>query len=264
MCRWVAYSGPQILLEDVVFNPKHSLVHQSFSARESAITTNADGFGVAWYGPRSEPGLFKDILPAWHDENLRSISRQIESRLFFAHVRASTGTGVTRANCHPFTFQNWTFMHNGRLGGWSDNRREIEGLIDGTFYKQRTGTTDSEALFLIALSNGLRQDPLAGFTSALSKILRIQTATEVTEPTRISAALSDGKSIWALRYSSDRQSPSMYVGTPFEGPDGARKDYITTLASEPLDTQAEHWRAVEEGCFLHINDGAVTQTKIYL
>ena len=264
MCRWVAYSGPQILLEDVVFNPKHSLVHQSFSARESAITTNADGFGVAWYGAQSEPGLFKDILPAWHDENLRSISRQIESHLFFAHVRASTGTGVTRANCHPFTFQNWSFMHNGKLGGWSDHRREMEGLIDDAFYSERAGATDSEALFLIALSHGLLQDPMGGFTSALSKILRIQAAGEVAEPTRISAALSDGKSIWALRYSSDGQSPSMYVGAPFKGPHGTTKDYITTLASEPFDTQDDHWRAVEESCFLHINDGTVTQTKIYL
>jgi len=264
MCRWVAYSGPRVLLEDVIFNPKHSLVHQSFSARESVIATNADGFGVAWYGSRTQPGLFKDILPAWHDENLRSVSSQIESPLFFAHVRAATGTGVTRANCHPFTFQNWSFMHNGKLGGWSDHRREMEGLIDGDYYRERLGTTDSEALFLIALSHGLREDPLGGFTSALSKILSIQRAGNVTEPTRVSAALSDGRSIWALRYSSDGRSPTMYVGAPFHGPHGADAAHITTIASEPFDTQEDHWRAVEEGTFLHIRDGAVTQTKIYM
>ena len=264
MCRWVAYSGPHVLLEDILFNPRHSLVQQSLSARESVITTNADGFGVAWYGSRSEPGLFKDILPAWHDENLRSISRQIESSLFLAHVRASTGTAVTRANCHPFTFENWSFMHNGKLGGWSDHRRELEGLIDGAFYRERAGTTDSEALFLIALSHGLREDPLDGFTRALSKILRIQSGGDVTEPTRISACLSDGKSIWAIRYSSDRQSPTMYLGAPFASPHGADGDYITTIASEPFDNDAAHWRAVEEGTVLHLHDGAAMQTKIYL
>lgn len=262
MCRWVAYSGPPLLLEDIIFNPDHSLVHQSLSARESVVTTNADGFGVAWYGARRQPGLFKDILPAWHDENLRSLSRQIESSLFFAHVRASTGTGVTRANCHPFAFENWSFMHNGKLGGWADHRREYEALIDGAFYKQRLGTTDSEALFLIALSNGLREDPLGGMTRALSKILRIQEAAGVDEPTRISAAFSDGDSIWALRYSSDANSPTMYVGAPF-GAAGA-VDAITTVASEPFDHHADHWRAVEEGCFLHVARGAVTQTRVYL
>jgi glutamine amidotransferase len=212
MCRWVAYSGPRLLLEDVIFNPKYSLVHQSLSARESVVATNADGFGVAWYGARSEPGLFKDILPAWHDENLRSLSQQIESQLFFAHVRASTGTGVTRANCHPFTFQNWSFMHNGKLGGWGDHRREMEGLIDGAFYKERSGTTDSEALFLIALSHGLREDPLGGFTRALSQILRIQTAGAVTEPTRISAALSP-PCMWA-RLSRGRRARTGAISPP--------------------------------------------------
>ena len=264
MCRWVAYSGPQILLQDVIFNPDHSLVHQSLSARESVITTNADGFGVAWYGSRQQPGLFKDILPAWHDENLQSLSRQIESSLFFAHVRASTGTGVTCANCHPFTFDNWSFMHNGKLGGWADHRREFEGLIDSSFYKERLGTTDSEALFLIALSHGLREDPLGGLTKALSNILRIQAQANVTEPTRISAALSDGTNIWALRYSSDRQSPTMYMGAPFHAREGVNGTHITTLASEPFDTHADHWHAVEEGTFLNVIDGAVTQTKIFL
>ncbi len=264
MCRWVAYSGPPVLLEDVLFNPRHSLVQQSLSARESVVTTNADGFGVAWYGARPAPGLFKDILPAWHDENLRSLSRQIESSLFFAHVRASTGTAVTRANCHPFTFENWSFMHNGKLGGWSDHRREMEGLIDSAFYKERAGTTDSEALFLIALSNGLRENPIDGFTRALSRILQLQSAADVTDPTRISACLSDGKNIWAIRYSSDLKSPTMYLGAPFAGPDGAAGDYITTIASEPFDNEAAHWRAVEEGTVLHICDGAVTRTKIYL
>ena len=264
MCRWVAYSGPRVLLEDVIFNPKHSLVHQSFSARESVIATNADGFGVAWYGSRTQPGLFKDILPAWHDENLRSVSSQIESPLFFAHVRAATGTGVTRANCHPFTFQNWSFMHNGKLGGWSDHRREMEGLIDDAFYSERAGATDSEALFLIALSHGLREDPLDGFTRALSKILRLQSDAGVTEPTRISAALSDGKSIWALRYSSDHNSPTMYLGAPFAGPHGGGGDYVTTIASEPFDNDAAHWRAVEEGTVLHLCEGVAAHTKIYL
>ncbi len=259
MCRWVAYSGPQVLLEDIIFNPGHSLVHQSLSARESIITTNADGFGVAWYGARPQPGLFKDILPAWHDENLRSLSRQIESSLFLAHVRSSTGTGVTRANCHPFTFENWSFMHNGKLGGWDDHRREYEGLIDRDYYKARLGTTDSEALFLIALSHGLREDPIGGLTKALSKILRIQAHANVSEPTRISAAVSDGENIWALRYSSDARSPTMYMGAPFSG-----GEQITTIASEPFDTRSDHWLAVEEGTALHIANGASTQTKIYL
>ncbi|TIV85590.1 MAG: class II glutamine amidotransferase, partial [Mesorhizobium sp.] len=102
MCRWAAYLGNAIFLEDVIAAPSHSLVIQSRQAREAKSPTNADGFGVAWYGDRPEPGLYRDILPAWSDANLKSLGRQIKSGLFLAHVRASTGGATSRMNCHPF------------------------------------------------------------------------------------------------------------------------------------------------------------------
>lgn len=82
MCRWAAYLGPETYLEDIISSPSHSLVAQSHDAHEAKTRTNGDGFGVAWYGHRSEPGLYRDILPAWSDQNLRSLARQIRSRLF--------------------------------------------------------------------------------------------------------------------------------------------------------------------------------------
>ena len=102
MCRFLAYRGEPVFLSDLVCAPAHSLVHQSLHATEAKTGTNGDGFGLGWYGERPEPGLFRDIRPAWSDENLKSLSAQVRSPLFFAHVRASTGTASTRANCHPF------------------------------------------------------------------------------------------------------------------------------------------------------------------
>ena len=100
----------------VRLKPCQSLVAQSLRCREAKNEVNADGFGLAWYGERAEPGIFRDIRPAWSDENLLSLAHQIRSRLFFAHVRASTGTATTRANCHPFAVGRWLFMHNGQVG----------------------------------------------------------------------------------------------------------------------------------------------------
>jgi glutamine amidotransferase len=65
----MAYGGPEIFLKDVLFEQDNSLIKQSLSARESQWSTNGDGFGVAWYGHKSTPGVFKDILPAWNDSN---------------------------------------------------------------------------------------------------------------------------------------------------------------------------------------------------
>ena len=68
----------------------------SFSGFAQRACEHADGFGIAWYGERAEPGRFRDILPAWSDCNLRSLSRQIRSPLFLAHVRAATHGGTRR------------------------------------------------------------------------------------------------------------------------------------------------------------------------
>ncbi|WP_204265416.1 class II glutamine amidotransferase, partial [Enterobacter hormaechei] len=78
-------------------------------AHEAKTGINADGFGIGWYGERAVPGLFRDIMPAWSDENLRAIAHQVRTRLFLAHVRASTGTPTNRVNCHPFAGGSWLF-----------------------------------------------------------------------------------------------------------------------------------------------------------
>ena len=197
MCRWVAYSGPEIYLEDLIFHQEHSIVSQSLAATQSAWVTNGDGFGVAWYTKRTTPGLFKDVLPAWNDSNLRSLAAHIQTKLFFAHVRATTGTAVNRSNCHPFIWKNWTFMHNGKIGNWHGCRKDVEDLIDHIHYPHREGTTDSEALFLVALSKGLISDPIKAIEETLRDVSRIMDKHHSDEPMRISCALTNGKEIWA-------------------------------------------------------------------
>src|SRR5881394_4000627 len=87
MCRWLAYLGEPVFLEDFVSKPCQSLIAQSRHCREAKSEVNADGFGIGWYGEREKPGLFRDVRPAWSDENLTSIAHQIRSKLFLAHVR---------------------------------------------------------------------------------------------------------------------------------------------------------------------------------
>jgi len=160
MCRWIAYRGDTVPLEQYVTAPSHSLVVQSVRALESTASTNGDGFGLGWYGAHAEPGLYREVRPAWSDENLRYLCRHIQSHLYFAHVRASTGTPITRPNCHPFACGRWMFMHNGVIGNWSRMRRMTEALIPDELYGSRVGTTDSEAVFLAILGAGADEDPV--------------------------------------------------------------------------------------------------------
>jgi glutamine amidotransferase len=250
MCRWAAYVGPEIFLEDVICRPGRSLVHQSLHARECATETNGDGFGVAWYGARPEPGLYRDILPAWSDANLRSIARQVRSRLFLAHVRASTGTATSRNNCHPFAVGRWTFMHNGQVGGFERLRRAADMLIPEELYEHRKGATDSEALFLLALAEGLDDDPRGAFERAAAWLETLSRERGTAPHLRLTAAFADGKRLYAIRYASDGKAPTLYhrMSEALGG---------RAVVSEPLEPDEPGWTEVPQGSFVTFEGEAV-------
>lgn len=250
MCRWIAYSGPPIYPEDLLLLPENSLIRQSLSARYAVNPTNADGCGFGWYGERAEPGLFRDVRPAWNDENLISIARQVRTRLFFAHVRAATFGPIQRSNCHPFAHGTWLFMHNGGIGGYEVVRRRLEGMVASEYYNTRMGTTDSETFFLLLLTNGLCEAPREAFRTTVEQVEAVMAEAAVTEPLRLTAAATDGAAIYAIRYASDDRAPSLYVGN--SSPSGrARADGPAVMVlSEPLDSDTSEWREVGMSRFL--------------
>jgi glutamine amidotransferase len=251
MCRWAAYIGEPIFLEDIVSAPGRSLTVQALAARECKAPTNGDGFGVAWYGERDEPGLFRDVLPAWSDPNLRSLSRQVKSHLFLAHVRASTGTATSRNNCHPFAVGRWSFMHNGQVGGYERLRRRIDMLIPDELYDHRKGATDSEALFLMALAEGLDADPYGAMLRATATLERLAREAGALPHMRLTAAFADGNRLYAVRYASDDEAPTLYHR--FSPSRGGR-----ALVSEPLEANEGDWQSIPAGHFAEITPEGVS------
>ena len=244
MCRWIAYKGQPTYLENYVTQAEHSLLHQSLHAEEAKTETNGDGFGIGWYATRKEPGIYREILPAWNDCNLRSLAAQIQSHLFFAHVRASTGTATSRSNCHPFARDNWMFMHNGQIGGYSKVRRLLEMQLDDDHFDARNGTTDSELLFLLAMQEDLKSCPVKALQTVLARVRDAMAKKSVTAPLRFTSCLSNGEKLFGFRCSSDNHAPSLYYRRYENG------DII--LVSEPLDRQTECWQEVPQNhavCF---------------
>lgn len=246
MCRWAAYLGPEVYLEDIISSPCHSLVAQSHDAHEAKTRTNGDGFGVAWYGQRTEPGLYRDILPAWSDANLQSLARQIRSRLFLAHVRASTGGLTSRSNCHPFISGRWSFMHNGQIGHFDRLRRRLEQHLCDDIYGQKHGSTDSELIFLLMLENGLDQDPAAALQRTVAVIVNEALQAGLSPFLRLTAAFSDGSRLYAIRYATDAFAPTLYTATlsPASG---------VCVVSEPLDGDVANWMAVPLNSFVTVS-----------
>ncbi len=241
MCRWLTYCGDPIYLDRIIFETENSLIHQSMRARQSHVTTNGDGFGIGWYAERAVPGTYRDILPAWNDANLRSIAHQIRSGLFLAHVRASTGTATSRANCHPFSHGKWLFMHNGQIGGYDRIRRRIEALVDDSFYVHRLGTTDSELIFYLMLSMGLDTDPVNAIQRTLGAVVGIMKEAAIADALRFTSVVTDGTSIYAIRFATDETPPSLYW---------RHEDDQLLIVSEPLDDDQRCWHEVPAGQML--------------
>jgi len=242
MCRWAAWCGAPIFLSEVITGPRHSLIAQSRAASQCKTQTNADGFGVAWYDRRPEPGLYRDVHPAWSDPNLASLAAQVAAPVFLAHVRASTGTATSRNNCHPFAVGRWSFMHNGQIGGFDGFRKRADMMIADALYPHRKGATDSEALFLVALGLGLERDPCAALAGAVAAFETLSRQQGQGPHMRLTAALSDGEALYAVRYASDDLAPSLYF----------RRDSLRdgwAVVSEPLEEEGADWTPVPAGSF---------------
>lgn len=163
----------------------HSLIDQSLHSKLGVETTNGDGFGVGWYSEdNSTPALLRDVGPAWNNRNLREVADHVRSPLFFAHIRASTGTAVQQSNCHPFRHGRWMFMHNGAIAGFHLMRRDLTLLVDPALYADIEGTTDSEVMFFLALTFGLDQDPPTAVARMAGVVERVGRDHGVESPSR--------------------------------------------------------------------------------
>jgi predicted glutamine amidotransferase len=265
MCRWLAYSGSPILIEEVLFRPKHSLVDQSLHSTMGAETTNGDGVGIGWYGVGDVPGVFHSIEPAWNNRNLRELARHITTPLFFAHIRASTGGAIQETNCHPFRHGRWLWMHNGMIRDFAAVKRDLVLAIDPSLYPAIEGTTDTEVFFHLALTLGLEDDPPGAVARAVGLIEATGDAHGVEHPIQMTVATTNGESLWAFRYSSEGSSRSLFFSTSVMSlrelhPDNpvfqAVSDETRLVVSEPLGDLQGAWNEVPESSWGVVHPGA--------
>ena len=263
MCRWLAYSGSPIALEELLVKRDRSLIDQSLHSRLGATTTNGDGFGVGWYDLQGKPRLYRSTHPAWNDRNLRELAAGVSSPLFFAHIRASTGTAIQETNTHPFRYGRWLWMHNGLIREFSRVKRELVLAVDDSLYPSIEGTTDSETFFYLALTFGLEGDPVAAVERAVGFIEEVGHRQGVELPIQMTVATSDGTSIWAFRYSSEGDSRSLFFSTRMDTlkamyPESELawlSDETRVVVSEPLGDLPGVWNEVPESSYGVVQPG---------
>jgi len=264
VCRWLAYSGSPVLLEELLYGRQNSLIVQSLHSRLGAEETNGDGFGIGWYGKQESPAVFHSIEPAWNDRNLRELAGHLTSPLVFAHIRASTGSPVQQTNCHPFRHGRWLWMHNGLVDGFHSVKRDLAVAVDPELYPEIEGTTDSELLFHLALTFGLEDDPPRAVERTIGLVEAVGHEHGVEFPFQGTIATSDGECVWAFRYSSEGKSRSLFFSTDVRTlralyPENELLrdigDESRLVVSEPLGELPGAWNEVPEASYGVIQPG---------
>jgi glutamine amidotransferase len=281
---------------------KHNLIVQSKHSTMGAEALNGDGFGIGWYPnndynnhknhdpdpndgtenttgptPPSTPFLFRSVEPAWHDKNLKELSGFVVSPTVFAHIRAaSPAVGhVQQTNCHPFRYQHYLWMHNGVIRGFAKMKRELLFRIDPDLFPCIEGSTDSEAFFYLALTFGLREDPPTAVAKAVGYIQRLAIKHDVENPVQMTVAFTDGKRMWAFRYSSEGNSRTLFYSSdrdmllklypPEQFPQLAAKlDRFERdsrfIVSEPLGDLPGVWNRVPESTCVMVDGPEIVLT----
>ena len=265
MCRWLAYTGSPVLIDDLLYKPTNSLVVQSLHSRLGAEATNGDGVGVGWYAEHAPtPGVFRSIEPAWSDRNLRELAEHVRSGMVLAHIRATSGSAVQQTNCHPFRHGRWLWMHNGLLAGFAAMKRDLVLAVDPDLFPFIEGSTDSEVLFYLALTFGLQDDPPAAVARAVGLVEDVGRAHGIAFPVQMTVCTTDGDRLWAFRYSTEGQSRSLFRNTDVavlkqQYPENPvlhdLADSTRIVVSEPLGDLKGAWHEVPESTCLVVHGG---------
>ncbi|KAK3213664.1 hypothetical protein GRF29_28g592045 [Pseudopithomyces chartarum] len=231
MCRFMVYKGKdEILLSELILNPTHSILTQSFDSRLRLDTRrphNGDGFGIGYYTSPSlgpEPCVFTSTIPAWNCLNLSRIASKTTSSLIFAHVRATTEGNLSDQNCHPFSYKRLMFMHNGGIGSFKRIKRKLAMGLNERWFTSVQGSTDSEWAFALFLDNldkaGIDLDKDEGFghtvlrkgilktieriNALIKEVVGDEGVGEEDSRSLLNFAVTDGESVVCSRYVSSR------------------------------------------------------------
>src|SRR4030095_16814131 len=91
--------------------------------------------------------------------------------------------------------------------------------------------------FRAIIAAGAKQDPVMATSRILGEVGRLVTEGGYEDKVRVTAALANGKDLYAFRYAVNDKSNTLHYR---ESQDGS------VIVSEPLDRDYEKWTAVPE------------------
>lgn len=223
MCRHVGYLGPAVTLRELLLEPRHGLLEQTWAPREmrQGGTVNVDGFGAGWYPPDAEvPTRYRAAVPMWTDANFAELAPVSSSSAVLAAVRSATvGSPVIDTACAPFTSGPWLFSHNGRVSGWPGSLAGVASQLDTVDLMTVDAPMDSAVVWaLLRHRLDCGQPPAKAVCEVLDEVV-----TAVPD-SRMNLLLTDGSTLiattWGHALSVRRDRDAVTVASEPFGADG--------------------------------------------
>ncbi|NGM13428.1 ergothioneine biosynthesis protein EgtC [Verrucosispora sp. WMMA2044] len=230
MCRHLAYLGPPVTLRELLFDPPHSLLRQSWAPRDmrGGGTINADGFGIGWYPDGAAPVRYRRAQPIWSDPTIAELAAVTSAGAVLAAVRSATvGMAIVDTAAAPFTEGRWLFSHNGVVRGWPDSMVPLAAELPVRDLLTLDATTDSALLWAL-----VRDRLRAGVAPARAVAETVTSVAAAAPGSRLNVLLTDGHTVVASAAGhalSLRATPASVL-----------------LVSEPHDDEPG-WREVPDG-----------------
>ena len=274
MCRLYGFrANEETKVECTLVHAQNALLLQSRADRRGR--SHPDGWGIAFYRDGT-PLLEHRAAAAFRDVHFSATAERVYSRTVIAHIRMATVGKVSSANTHPFTYDCWTFAHNGTITAFPALR---DCLVEETGLRlqaQRRGGTDSEQLFYWLLARmeraGIPPEARAPELAVLERVVAesvVELARRCEEvgaekPARLNVLLTDGACLVATRWNHDLCWVSRVgvhdceiCGIPHVHHDETTDYRAVVVASEPISR--EDWREVPDRSVLTI-DTAIRTT----
>ena len=196
MCRHLAYLGRPRPLRDLLSDPPHSLLRQSWEPRRQAYgRLNADGFGVGWYADGDPvPARYRRASPMWTDPSFLDLARVVRSGAVLAAVRSATvGMPQGEAAVAPFSTGRYLFSHNGAVPGWPASTVPLTSRMTVPELMALEVVSDSTVLWHAVWQRLEAGDRMA---EALAHVVRLA----APAGGRLNLLLTDGRSVAATTW----------------------------------------------------------------
>jgi glutamine amidotransferase len=155
-------------------------------------------------------------------------------------------------------------VHNGLVRDFHLAKRDLAVAVDESLYPDMEGSADSEMLFYLALTFGLEDDPPRAVERMVGFVGEVGRRHGTEHPIQMTIGTTDGESLWAFRYSSERESRTLFYSTDVRSvrklyPERERlqevSDETRIVVSEPLGDLPGAWNEVPESSYGVVQEG---------